>query len=77
MAREEEGERGNAIGQFPATRSFPYTERPPHCIDRRPPTARYQTPSTGSTNITSSLRLLSTLPFPPSVLAGRLVLHHR
>lgn len=30
MAREKEGERGNAIGQFPATRSFPYTERPPH-----------------------------------------------
>lgn len=42
-----------------------------------PPVARYQTPSTGSTNITSSLRLLPTHPFLPSVLADRLVLHHR
>lgn len=44
MAREEEGERGNAIGQFPATRSFPYTERPPHCIDRRPPDGAVSNP---------------------------------
>jgi len=76
-ARKKEGERGKAIGRFSATRSFPYTERPPHRIDRRPPTARYQTPSTDSTNITSSLRLLSILPFLPSVLTGRLILHHR
>jgi len=75
---EKERERLDAIGGFPAAhRSFPYAERPPHRVDRHPLTTRYQTPSTGSTNITSSLHLLPTHPLPPSVLAGRLVLHHR
>lgn len=66
-ATPERGRKGDRRCSPP--RSFPYAERQPLHMDRRPPPARYQTPSIGSTNITSSLRLLSTLPFLPSLLA--------